>query len=97
MSYKFNASRFAKDVAAKREGITVSTTRRLPSGPAKSKRSIGLRPVADEIGISATTLMRIEFGFLPDIGTFAKVCTWLKESPDVYFDNVKHNRKTDNK
>ena len=53
--------------------------------------------MADEIGISATTLMRIEFGFLPDIGTFAKVCTWLKESPDVYFDNVKHNRKTDNK
>ncbi len=40
-----------------------------------------LREVAAEIGISPATLMRIENGRTPDIGTFAKVCKWLKIDP----------------
>lgn len=36
-----------------------------------------LRDVADEIGISAATLMRMEAGRVPDGETLAKVLVWL--------------------
>jgi transcriptional regulator with XRE-family HTH domain len=40
-----------------------------------------LREVAREIGISPATLMRIENGRVPDLGTFGKVCKWLDIDP----------------
>lgn len=51
----------------------------------KSKRgSIGLRALATEIGVSASTLSRIEQGNLPDIDTYLKLCDWLEVSPDFF-------------
>jgi len=48
----------------------------------KEKRgSRKLREVAKEIGISAATLMRIENGRVPDLGTFGKICKWLDIDP----------------
>jgi DNA-binding Xre family transcriptional regulator len=41
----------------------------------------GIREVAKEIGISPATLTRVEGGRLPDIGTFQKICIWLKVNP----------------
>jgi transcriptional regulator with XRE-family HTH domain len=46
----------------------------------------GLRQIAQEIGISAATLTRIEGGRLPDIGTFQKICSWLKINPAEILD-----------
>ena len=43
-----------------------------------------LREVAQEIGISAATLMRIESGRTPDVETFGKVCRWLGIDPGVF-------------
>ena len=40
-----------------------------------------LREVAQEIGISPATLMRIESGRTPDVETFGKVCRWLGTDP----------------
>ena len=40
-----------------------------------------LRDAAEEIRISPATLMRIEGGRVPDLGTFAKVCQWLGIDP----------------
>lgn len=40
-----------------------------------------MREVAQEIGISAPTLMRIENGRTPDVETFGKVCRWLGTDP----------------
>lgn len=40
-----------------------------------------LREVAKEIGISAATLMRVENGRVPDLGTFGKVCRWIDVDP----------------
>jgi nucleoside phosphorylase len=37
--------------------------------------------VSIEIGISRSTLSRVERGFRPDIETFGKVCRWLKADP----------------
>jgi transcriptional regulator with XRE-family HTH domain len=45
----------------------------------KRKGSMGVRATAAEIGISPTTLSRIERGHLPDMGTLNKVCKWLGE------------------
>lgn len=39
--------------------------------------TISLRCVADEIGVSAATISRIERGKTPDLETYAKICTWL--------------------
>ena len=40
-----------------------------------------LRETAMEIGISAATLMRVENGRVPDLGTFGKICKWLDVDP----------------
>lgn len=45
----------------------------------KKKGSMGVRATAAEIGISPTTLSRIERGHIPDMGTLEKVCSWLEE------------------
>lgn len=51
----------------------------------KSKRgNIGLRNLASEIGISASTLSRIEQGNLPDIDTYLRLCEWLEVSTDYF-------------
>ena len=46
----------------------------------------GIREVAQEIGISAATLTRVEGGRLPDIATFQKMCSWLKVNPAEILD-----------
>lgn len=43
-----------------------------------------LRETAHEIGISPATLMRVENGRTPDIGTFAKLCSWLEIDPKEF-------------
>ncbi|MBL1232570.1 MAG: helix-turn-helix transcriptional regulator [Flavobacteriales bacterium] len=51
----------------------------------KSKRgSTGLRALATEIGISASTLSRVEQGNLPDIDTYLRLCNWLEVSSDFF-------------
>lgn len=48
---------------------------------AKRRGSMGIRAAAAEIGISPTTLSRIERGNVPDMGTLHKVCLWIGEDP----------------
>ena len=43
--------------------------------------SRGVRETAREIGISHSTLSRVERGFLPDLETFSKICKWLQINP----------------
>ncbi|WP_299047626.1 helix-turn-helix transcriptional regulator [uncultured Polaribacter sp.] len=51
----------------------------------KSKRGKkGLRTLSNEIGISASTLSRIEQGNLPDIDTYLKLCQWLEVSSEYF-------------
>ncbi len=47
---------------------------------------LNLRQAARQIGISASTLSRIENGNPPEIETFGRICQWLKEPPSKYFD-----------
>lgn len=46
----------------------------------------GVRHTANEIGVSAATLSRIENGKQPDLGTFEKLCRWLEISPSEFLD-----------
>lgn len=49
----------------------------------KRKRGdLGLRTAADQIGITHTTLSRVEAGNLPDLNTFIKICKWLGVQPN---------------
>lgn len=43
-----------------------------------------LRETAAEIGIGPATLMRVENGRVPDVGTFGKICMWLGEDPGAF-------------
>ena len=41
---------------------------------------LDLRSLAKEIGIAASTLMRLEHGYDPEYKTFKKVLDWLSEA-----------------
>lgn len=42
------------------------------------------RAAAREIGVSASTLCRVETGYAPDLETFGKLCAWLGKDPAQY-------------
>ncbi len=56
--------------------------------------SQGLRAIATELGISASTLSRIERGHTPDIETFARLCQWLEVSMDSLFNHAGQDAQT---
>jgi transcriptional regulator with XRE-family HTH domain len=45
-----------------------------------------LRKVASEIGLSASTLCRVEQGYIPDLVSFSKICRWLGTDPSIYLE-----------
>ena len=47
----------------------------------RTRGSMGIRAAAKEIGISPTTLSRIERGHIPDLKTLGRVCEWIGEDP----------------
>lgn len=49
------------------------------------KRRLNLRDAAEEIGIVAATLSRLEKDATPDVDTMLKVCKWLNVPSDRYF------------
>ena len=50
----------------------------------RERGSMGIRAAAKEIGISPTTLSRLERGHIPDLKTLEKVCDWLEVDPGEY-------------
>ena len=51
---------------------------------ARFRGNMGVRATAKEIGISPSTLSRIEKGHVPDIATLEKVCAWLGEDTSKF-------------
>lgn len=48
----------------------------------KNKRGDeGIRVTAEKIGVSPSTLSRIERGYLPDLEIFKLICDWLEVNP----------------
>lgn len=47
----------------------------------RTRGNMGVRAAAREIGISPTTLCRVERGHVPDRKTLDKVCEWIGEDP----------------
>lgn len=45
----------------------------------KTRGSMGVRAAAREIGISPTTLSRVENGHVPDLATLDRLCDWVGE------------------
>lgn len=44
----------------------------------------GIREAAKEVGVSPSTLSRVENGKVPDLETFGKICQWLGDDPSIY-------------
>ena len=51
---------------------------------ARRRGNMGVRAAAREIGISPSTLSRIENGHVPDVATLGKVCAWLGEDTSKF-------------
>lgn len=47
----------------------------------RKRGDMGIRETAKIVGISPSTLSRIERGYLPDLETFKAVCDWLEVNP----------------
>jgi transcriptional regulator with XRE-family HTH domain len=57
-----------------------------------TKPSVSTREAARQIGISASTLSRLENRrFVPDIYTYYSVCAWLDKPMDYFFTTDGHN------
>lgn len=50
----------------------------------QTRGNMGVRAAAREIGVSPTTLSKIERGHVPDMRTLTKVCDWIGEEPDKF-------------
>ncbi|MBT5551058.1 MAG: helix-turn-helix transcriptional regulator [Nitrospina sp.] len=50
----------------------------------KKRGNMGVRATAKEIGVSPTTLTRVEKGNIPDVKTLDKICKWLGEEPTKF-------------
>ena len=48
---------------------------------AAKRGSRGVRAAALEAAVSTATFSRVENGHMPDLATFAKLCTWLQRDP----------------
>lgn len=48
----------------------------------EKRAELGVRAAAKEIGISASTLSRVENGYLPDLNNFRLICRWLDIDPN---------------
>ena len=53
----------------------------------------GLRETAAEIGVSPSTLSRIERGMAPDLQSLTKVCAGLRLDPDPYLVDDRRMRR----
>ncbi len=65
----YNAKQLRKDMIAKRV----------------IDNNMSMDEAAKQIGISKATISRLEKSRIPDVETFAKVCTWLETQPNKYF------------
>ena len=75
------------DKKFKQQHFSDAVKEKMFSQMARERRRIGVREIAEEIGISAATLSRVENGKTPDIETVFKVCIWLdRKSSDFYND-----------
>lgn len=48
----------------------------------EKRGAMGIREAAKEIGISPSTLSRVERGHLPDLENFRLICRWLAIDPN---------------
>lgn len=44
-----------------------------------------LRKIAEEVGVSAATLSRVQRGKMPDLESFGKICKWMEGDMNDYF------------
>ena len=62
---------------------------------AKKRGDRGIRAVAKEIGVSASTLSRVEHGHLPDLENYRKICAWLGVDAAGIVGNPASDARTD--
>ena len=62
-------------------GTAMMTLESLGRLVANKRGERGIRATAKEIGISPSTLSRVENGHLPDLENFRKICVWLDIDP----------------
>lgn len=55
----------------------------------KNKLVLSISKNADRIGISKTTLSRLELGGYPDLTTFAIICKYLGKTMESFFKSKK--------
>ena len=55
----------------------------------------GIRATAREIGISSSTLSRVENGHLPDLENYRKICVWLGIDPTTIVGRADRGARTD--
>lgn len=60
----------------------------------KKRGKLGIRAAAKEVGISPSTLSRVENGHLPDLENYRKICMWLDIDPATVVGQVSTGVRT---
>ena len=62
----------------------------------RSKRgNCGLRETATIVGVSLSTILRVERGTVPDVATFLAICDWIKMPPAELIRNMDGTQELD--
>ena len=61
---------------------------------ARERGEKGIRAAAKEIGISSSTLSRVENGHLPDLENYRKICVWLGVDPSTIVGQADRGART---
>lgn len=63
-------------------------TRALSAMIRERRMGVSLRQTAEEVGVSFSTLTRVENGAQPDFTSYTKICAWLGVAPSKFFSTV---------
>lgn len=60
---------------------------------AREEQNLSWRGLAKELGVSASTISRMQQGLKPDVNAFAAMTTWLRMDPKTFYVDAEESKE----